>query len=98
MDIEGWTFSRHALMRAVEMAVDAEELRGVLLKPTRTVYSRKYKNAWVMSNGRISLCVNPEDKVVITVLWDTFDVESGSLTKFSRGMSEAEMKRIRDDQ
>lgn len=99
MVFEGWRFTYHALRRAVDMALDAEEIRAVLASPTRTTYSRKYKNCWVLSNGHIALAVDPTDKVVITVLWDTYSAEAGTLTwRFERGeeVDDAEMKRIRD--
>ena len=98
MELEGWKFAWHALRRAVDMAVEADELREVLTRPKRTCHSRKYKNCWVMSNGRIALAVNPHEKVVITVLWDTFDADTNSLAyRFERGeVDDAELKRIRD--
>lgn len=98
MVFEGWRFTYHALRRAVDMALDAEEIRAVLTAPRRTTYSRKYKTCWVLSNGHIAIAVNPDEKVVITVLWDTYDADAGTLTsRFQRGdVDDEEMKRIRD--
>jgi hypothetical protein len=68
-----WTFSRHALERAVDMAIDPEELREAIERPTRPLPSVKYPGCHLLHTERIVLCVNLKERVVITVVWNTFD-------------------------
>ncbi|MFM9643157.1 hypothetical protein [Streptomyces turgidiscabies] len=77
-----WTFSHHALSRAVDMALDPEELRQAIERPVRPVESRAYPGAHLIHTDRIVLCVNLAAKVVITIVWNTFDGER--LTRFDR--------------
>lgn len=70
---EGWTFTRHALMRAVEMAIDASELRKALERPTRALPSEKYPGCHYIYTPRLVLCVDLAERVVITVIWNTWD-------------------------
>lgn len=99
MKIDDWKFTNHALRRAVDMAIDPDELRSVLTVPKTTTHSRKYNGCWLLKNGHICIAVNPDERVVITVLWDTYDADIGGLEcRFERGefADENEMKRIRD--
>lgn len=92
MDLEGWTFSHHALQRAVDMCVPAEELRETLANPKATPWeSDKYPGYEMRSNYRIALCCDMQRKYVITVLWFRYGREA----RFTRSV-EDDMKRIRD--
>ena len=90
-DIGDWTLTKHAVQRALDMAVDAEELRDILCCPKRTWRSDKYEGCWNLSNGRITLAVDPDTRDVITVLWDSL-TEVG---RFDRNI-EQDIHRIRD--
>lgn len=68
-----WTFSRHALTRAVEMALDADEIRAALENPTRPIPSMGYPGASLLHTKRLVLAVYLEKRFVITIGWNTFD-------------------------
>lgn len=68
-----WTFSRHALSRAVDMALDAEEIRAALENPTRPLPSLKYPGAHLIHSDRLVFAVYLEPRYVITIIWNTFD-------------------------
>lgn len=68
-----WTFTHHALSRAVDMALDPEELREAIERPTRPLPSMNYPGCHLIHTERIVLCVNLSECVVITVIWNTFD-------------------------
>jgi hypothetical protein len=70
---EDWTWTHHALQRAVEMALDAEELRRALEQRTRPLPSRRYPGCHLIYTARIVLAVNLDDRAVITVLWNTWN-------------------------
>lgn len=69
-------FGEHAAKRAVDMALDAEEVLSVLRKP-RTVNPHKHRDdASYWSRGRVSLVVayddlDPDVILVLTVLWSS---------------------------
>lgn len=67
---EGWYLSAHALDRALDMAVDAEDIKDCIRQPARVWDAQKYPGCKFYAKGRIGLAVNPELKAVITVLWD----------------------------
>lgn len=91
MELDGWTFSWHALERAVDMAVPAEELRDVLAEPKATWQSDKYQGCQMRTNYRIILACDPEARAVITVLW----YRGPGIPRFERTL-EDDLKRIRD--
>ena len=61
--------TRHALSRAVDMAVDGEEIRDAFEKPREKFWSERTKS-WMYTRGRITLCFvyDPHPKIT-TLLW-----------------------------
>lgn len=86
-----WNFTHHALSRAVDMALDPEELREAIERPVRPVESMAYPGVHLIHTERIVLAVNLAARVVITVLWNTFD--GRTLTRFDRNN---DIERCRD--
>lgn len=81
--LNGWTFSQHALERALDMALDAEVIREVLLtpkvkQPNGTGYG---DGCEVWAGERIALVVHPADRVVVTILWRGVTYERGTDTE-----------------
>lgn len=68
-----WTFSYHALSRAVDMALDPEELRQVIDSPVRALPHGSRPGVHYIHGERITLTVNLETREVITVQWNTFN-------------------------
>lgn len=65
-----YSFSQHALTRAVDMAITAEELVATLETPARIYIGEdSYKGATLYERGKIALPVADDDGTVITVLW-----------------------------
>lgn len=89
-----WTFSQHALERAVDMALDPEEIKGALEKPTRPMPSRKYPGRHLIFSERLVFAVNLQDRVVITIGWNTFD--GINTPRYTRSVEE-DLDRIRDN-
>jgi hypothetical protein len=71
--LDGWEMTQHAIDRALDMAVEGDAIRTVLTDPEGTKPGRveKYPDAELWWNGRVTLAVNPKQKKVITVLWNT---------------------------
>lgn len=71
--IDGWEMTRHAIKRALDMAVDGEAIRTALLNPEGSRPSRNPEcpDAELRWGGRLCLVVNPKQKRVITVMWNT---------------------------
>lgn len=73
MGISEWTFSRHAVERALDMALDADELRLALIHPEYTRHAPltkpEYEGCRIHIRGRLSVVVDPASRVVITVIW-----------------------------
>jgi hypothetical protein len=95
--VADFVMSHHALERAVDMAVTADEIRACWDNPLDQHWSPKH-NGWVISRGRITLGVRETDSlpVVTTVMWSTpagyaSDLEHGTLT----GRSAEDMKKLR---
>jgi hypothetical protein len=88
---DNWIFSKHALERALDMAIPAEELRRVLYRPAFTWPSVAYPGCIAHSNKRITLAIDPATHTVITVVWWRQQGE-----RFERSVAE-DLKRIRDD-
>lgn len=68
----GWNFTQHAIDRALDMAVDPDDIRRVLVNPEVrqvTYHPDHPEESFVWSAGRIALVVQPESKTVVTVLW-----------------------------
>lgn len=72
-DISDWTFSQHALSRAVDMALDPDEIKAALESPTRPLPSKNYEGCHLIHTERLTFAVDLERKLVITVGWNTFD-------------------------
>lgn len=64
-----FTLTRHAIDRALDMAVTGEEIRNCILHPETVYRSRKYENTTNYRCGRIILAVR--DSAVVTVGWST---------------------------
>lgn len=63
--------SKHATQRALDMAIDAEDIRNALTRPESTHLHPDYPDSEMRTYGRICLAVNPVQRVVITVMWAT---------------------------
>jgi hypothetical protein len=66
-----FVMSRHALTRAVDMAVDADEIRDAFERPRNRFFSPRTQSWW-LARGRIMLAVVEDDRplpVVTTVMW-----------------------------
>jgi hypothetical protein len=61
--------SRHAVERAVDMAITADEIRDAFERP-REKHFQERTRSWIYTRGRVTLCIviNPEP-IVTTVLW-----------------------------
>lgn len=70
-NIEGWDLSYHAIARALDMAVDGDAIRAALVEPEGKWKGCADKTRQIWWHGRIALIVNPEQKRVITVTWNT---------------------------
>ena len=72
-DIDEWNFSAHAVDRALDMALDADELRLALTRPhmmrNAPLTRPEYEGCRIYIRDRISVVVNPETKTGITVIW-----------------------------
>lgn len=86
-----WTFTQHALSRAVDMAIDPEELREAIERPVRALPSTHYPGCHLIHTERLALAVNLIEKVVITVLWNTWN--GRCVERFSR---DDDLDRCRD--
>jgi hypothetical protein len=67
-----YTLTRHALSRALDMALDGEEIRKAIFEPESTGWSLKYE-CETRTAGRVTVsCRRVEDTVlVVTILWAT---------------------------
>lgn len=76
----GWHFTQHALARALDMAVDADDIKRVLTNPEVKQPSGKgYPDGYsIWASGRIALVVVPADQVVVTILWRGVVYERGT--------------------
>lgn len=66
-----FAMSHHALSRAVDMAVDAEEILAAFHRPRDRFYSERTRSEW-LTRGRITVCVaaGPDGTpTVTTILW-----------------------------
>lgn len=70
--INEWQFTKHAVQRALDMAVDPDVLRSCLLGPDedRPSPDRYPAECRLYSTGRLVLAVNVITKEVITVMWN----------------------------
>jgi hypothetical protein len=65
-----WTFSKHAIEKALERGFDPADLRECLLRPEQTYQShhRYGPDVQIFQRGRVALAVNPQSRTVITCL------------------------------
>lgn len=91
---EEWRFSKHALERAVDMAIDPHELREAIECGTRPLRSVKYPESHLIYTQRLVLCVNLDQRLVITVLWNNWR-DGQHFRRFTRD-DEADIERCRD--
>lgn len=91
-------FSKHALSRAVDMCVHADELKSIVDHPKMKWESQKYPGTWYLTNYRVVLAVgnvdpdgNECEETVATVLWYRLP----SLGRFTRSLDE-DLEKIRD--
>lgn len=72
-DLTTCHFTKHALQRALEMALEADELREAYENPDSVRWSVKYEN-WTYTKGRVTLAVAHDDNgsaAILTILWAT---------------------------
>lgn len=72
-DISEWSITRHALRRAVEMALDPDEIREALIHPTRPLPAPGDDGSHRIHTERIYLVVDLARRRVITIGWNSFD-------------------------
>lgn len=89
-----WQFSRHALERAVDMALGPEELREAIERPTKPLPSIKYPGCHCIYTERIVLCVNLVQRKVVTILWNNWE-HGRFFQRFDRE-DPADLERCRD--
>ena len=66
-----FAMSHHALSRAVDMAVDADEILAAINRPRSAYWSDRTQSEW-RTRGRITACValSPEGVLTVTtILW-----------------------------
>jgi hypothetical protein len=65
-----WTFTKHALGRALDRLVKPEEIRACLENP-ELVYAQggQYKGRSIRQAGRVALVVAPDSKTVLSVVF-----------------------------
>lgn len=61
--------SKHATERALDMALDGEAVRKAITEPQDVHRHRDYPGCEMRKHGRVCLAVNPDQKLVITVMW-----------------------------
>jgi hypothetical protein len=96
MDRHEFTASRHALSRALDMALDADEIALCLESPQRILRSGVKEDCIVYIRDRLAIPVNEETNVIVTFLWNRYDPATGKYEpRFERG---DDMGFIRDNE
>lgn len=93
-DDDDWRFSKHALERALDMAIPAKELRDTLRHPRIELPSTNVEHVVHKANGRINLVCDTVTRTVITILWDRSQGVSPGMG-YARLLDE-DLKRIRE--
>ena len=68
-----WSFSKHALRRAVDMALDPEEIRTALEHPTRPLPNPPNPQCHLIHTERLVFVVELKRRRVVTILRNTWD-------------------------
>lgn len=68
MFLDDFTMTRHAVSRALDMGIDANEIAECLLRPEMVKPSKSYANTKNYDHGRITLAIR-DDHAVVTILW-----------------------------
>jgi hypothetical protein len=68
--IKDWTVTRHAIDRALDMAVTGESIRKAVLEPEGT-WQGADPNRELRWHGRVCVAVDKTRKSVVTVMWNT---------------------------
>ena len=66
-----FAMSKHALQRALDMALSPDEIRAAVLRPRSSHWADRTQSEW-RTNGRVTACVCVSDDgvlVVKTFLW-----------------------------
>lgn len=70
----GWRLCSHARQCAAERAIEVREILEVVANPQITRSASDYgEGRFVYTRGDLSVVVAPAARVVITVLWHTYD-------------------------
>lgn len=88
-----WTFSHHALSRAVDMALGPEEVRAAIESNNRPLPHGSRPGVHYLHTERITLTVNLSTREVITIQWNTFN--GRGYTRWVRDTPE-DIERCRD--
>jgi hypothetical protein len=72
---ENMHVTHHAAVRALDMALEASEVRAAIMTPEFAYFSRKHA-AWAMSSGRVTACVGESREqegkwAVLSFVWRT---------------------------
>jgi len=71
--MSSYAMSKHALSRAVDMALDPEEIRQTIEHPRSQFWSDRTQS-WQYTRGRITVCFRQSQEgiwTVTTILWAT---------------------------
>lgn len=71
LEISGFSFSRHALGRALDMLLDPNEIRKCLTRPEHVAPCHAYTEMDLYYRDRLTISVARETGVVTTILWRT---------------------------
>lgn len=83
MDVSGFTFTKHAIARALDMGVSGEEIKQCLLYPENIYESHKYLDTMNYRAGRVLIAVR--DSAVVTVGWASNELWDEDLSKGEYG-------------
>lgn len=69
--IGDFRLSQHAIERALDMALDPQEIRECLLRPRDTAPSASHPGHQNYRLGRITCGVDPTTNTVVTIVWSS---------------------------
>lgn len=71
--MDGWEISKHAIQRALDMALTPDQIRDVLTRPKEKYLSPKYPNSEYFGRDEVTAAVSrpaPDGtRIVFTFLW-----------------------------